>query len=86
MYAKAVEFVRGQQVAQGDEIEEFWALKTSALRSSAARSSASLAATAPARARCSKSSPDHRTDARAGSLYKAGSPACSKSARAFIRN
>ena len=47
--------MRGRQVVQGDEVEEFWALKDVSFEVKRARSSASSAATAPARSRCSRS-------------------------------
>ena len=77
---KAVDVFRGRQIVQGDEVEEFWALKDVISRSSRARSSASSAATAPAKARCSRfsaASPSRRRDelrlrGRVASLLEVG--------------
>ena len=58
---KGLDFVRGRQIVQGDEVEEFWAL-----RSSGAKCSALSAATVLARVRCSRFSvelPSPREDA-----------------------
>src|ERR1700733_10609839 len=52
---KATDVARGRQVVQGDEIEEFWALKNVSFKVKQGRFSASLAAMAPAKAPCSRS-------------------------------
>ncbi len=49
---KASTFLRGKEIIQGDEVEDFWALRNVISRSSRARLLALSAATAQAKARC----------------------------------
>ena len=79
-YATLRDVHRSRGPRQPEQRRDFWALRDVTSRCDAARSSASSAATAPARARCSSSSPDHRArpsgrvaiDGRAAALLEVG--------------
>ena len=74
---KAIDFVRGRPIIQGDEVEDSGPFGTSASRSSKAMSSASSAVMALARALCSRSSAVSPSQPKGASCFAAASRACS---------
>ena len=83
---KAADVARGRQVVQGDQVEEFWALKDVSFEVQEGEVLGIIGRNGAGKSTCSRSCRASPSRRRAASPCAAGSRACSRSAPGFTRN